>query len=77
MDSTMDKMIAAGTAQAALPDRFLATTHEVTNQPTELADYNVYAADRALREAVAREGARAAEAGLLEFGQRIGTAEYL
>jgi putative acyl-CoA dehydrogenase len=52
-------------------------THQVVNQPTELADYNLYAADRALREAVGREGAGAFEAGLLEFGQLIGTAEYL
>ena len=59
------------------PDRFLAATHEVFNQPTELADYNLYAADRALREAVAREGAAWAQAGLLEFGRRIGAAGYL
>ena len=59
------------------PDRFLAATHEVVNQPTELADYNLYAADRALQEAVAREGAAPAMAGLLEFGQRIGAAGYL
>jgi putative acyl-CoA dehydrogenase len=58
-------------------EQFLAQTHEVINQPTELADYNLYAADRALREAVAREGAGAAEAGLLEFGQHCGAAEYL
>jgi putative acyl-CoA dehydrogenase len=62
---------------AAPADRFLATTHEVFNQPTELADYNLYAADRALREAVAREGAAAFETSLLEFGGRIGTSEYL
>jgi putative acyl-CoA dehydrogenase len=61
----------------ALPERFLAVTHEVINQPTELAGYNLYAADRALREAVLREGAGSAEAGLLEFGRRIGTPEYL
>jgi putative acyl-CoA dehydrogenase len=58
-------------------DRFLGTTHEVANQPTELADYNLYAVDRALREAVAREGAGAFEAGLIEFGRTVGTAEYL
>src|SRR5258708_30153104 len=59
------------------PDRSLAVTHEVTNQPIELADYNLYAADRALREAVAREGAGAFESDLVEFGRRVGTAEYL
>jgi putative acyl-CoA dehydrogenase len=68
----------AGDAGHAVPsDRFLATTHEVINQPGELSDYNPYAVDRALREAVAREGAVAAEAGLLEFGQRIGCSAYL
>ena len=77
MDATMDTTPLAATAQAAPSDRFLAETHEVINQPTELADYNLYATDRALREAVTREGAGAAEASLLEFGQRIGAAEYL
>ncbi len=77
MDPTMDTMIPVATAQVGPSDRFLAATHEVLNQPTELANYNLYATDRALREAVAREGAGADEAGLLEFGERIGTAEYL
>ncbi|MEO8753656.1 MAG: isovaleryl-CoA dehydrogenase [Casimicrobiaceae bacterium] len=76
--------------QSAIPDasaatfpaggaaaRFLAVTHEVINQPTELADYNLYAADSALREAVAREGAGWAEASLQSFGARLGTAEFL
>jgi len=58
-------------------ERFLAATHEVINQPGELSDYNLYAVDRALREAVMREGAGAADAGLLDFGQRIGCSEYL
>jgi len=58
-------------------DRFLAETHEVFNQPAALADHNLYAADRALREAVAREGAAVADAALLEFGGRIGAADYL
>jgi putative acyl-CoA dehydrogenase len=73
----MDTTPLPATDQAAGPDRFLAATHEVINQPTELADYNPYATDRALREAVAREGAGAIETSLLEFGRRIGTAEYL
>ena len=58
-------------------DRYLAQTHEVINQPTELADYNLYAQDAALREAVAREGGGWADASLHAFGARIGTAEYL
>ena len=53
-------------------ERFLAVTHEVINQPTELADYNLYATDDALREAVAREGAEWASADLHDFGARVG-----
>ena len=56
---------------------YLAATHEVINQPTPLADYNLYESDVALREAVAREGAGWAESGLRAFGARVGTAEYL
>jgi len=68
----------SGQTSGALPsERYLAVTHEVINQPTELADYNLYEGDRALREAVVREGAAAAEVSLLEFGLRIGRAEYL
>jgi putative acyl-CoA dehydrogenase len=57
--------------------RYLAATHEVFNQPTELANYNLYTADRALREAVAREGGGWADASLQAFGARVGAAEYL
>ncbi|MBV8210728.1 MAG: isovaleryl-CoA dehydrogenase [Burkholderiaceae bacterium] len=64
-------------ANSAAQDPFLAATHEVVNQPTELAGINLYECDRALREAVAREGAAASEAGLLEFGARVGAPEYL
>jgi putative acyl-CoA dehydrogenase len=56
---------------------FLAATHEVTNQPTALADYNLFEADLALQEAVRREGAAWAEASLCTFGARIGKAGYL
>ncbi len=57
--------------------RFLAETHEVTNVGRDLHDYNLYATDAALREAVAREGAAWAEADLQTCGERYGTAEYL
>lgn len=40
-----------GTASAA---GFI--THEVFNQPPPLIDYNLFTSDRALQEAVAREG---------------------
>ena len=41
----------------ALHTRYLADTHQVENVSCELADYNMYAQDTALREAVQREGA--------------------
>jgi len=59
------------------PTPFLAETHEVINVSRELQDYNLYAADSALREAVVREGAPWAEAELNAFGAHVGTAEYL
>ncbi len=51
------------------------TTHEVFNQTPPLADYNLYTANLALREAVTREGAKWADAELLERGSELGRAE--
>jgi putative acyl-CoA dehydrogenase len=51
--------------------------HEVLNQPPPLVDYNLFATDRALREAVAREGAGWACQRLLEYGRRAGSAEAI
>src|SRR3990167_7747868 len=61
----------------ALPSQTLAETHRVENVSCELADYNMYAQDTALREAVQREGAAWADADLQRFGQLTGSAEYL
>jgi putative acyl-CoA dehydrogenase len=47
-------------------------THEVLNQPPPLAAYNLYAQDRALVEALHREGARWAEERLLRLGEIAG-----
>jgi putative acyl-CoA dehydrogenase len=60
-----------------LNTRYLANTHVVENVSCELADYNMYAQDTALREAVQREGAAWADAELQQFGQRTGSADYL
>jgi putative acyl-CoA dehydrogenase len=60
---------------AGPPSRF--ATHEVTNQPPPLAGYNLYLTDRALVEAVAREGAGWAHGGLADLGARLGRAETL
>ena len=58
-------------------DPYGAVTHEVFNQPVELADYNLYDSDVALKEAVRREGAGWATGGLEAFGARAGSADYL
>ena len=49
-------------------------THEVTNQPPPLTDYDVFGADRALRESVEREGAGWALDELHELGRLAGSA---
>ena len=51
----------------------LAETHVVENQPPPLRDYNVYAQDAALVEAVAREGAAWAAPQLQAFGALTGS----
>ena len=50
-------------------------THEVTNQPPPLVDINLFEGDRALSEAVAREGGEWALGELSAFGARLGSAE--
>ncbi len=52
-------------------------THEVTNQPPPLQDYNLFTEDRPLAEAVGREGAAWAEPGLEALGKLAGTVEML
>ena len=56
---------------------YLADTHEVVNVASELVDYDLYRGDRALVEAVQREGAGWADTSLADFGRLAGTAEYL
>ena len=58
-------------------DRYLAVTHEVENQPTELEGFDLFASDAALREGVARHGASWAEGDLGVFGKLAGSADYL
>lgn len=62
---------------ADLHTRYLAETHEVENVSCELAGFNMYAQDTALREAVQREGAAWANTDLQHLGQLTGSAEYL
>ncbi len=47
--------------------------HGVVNQPPPLTDYNVFAADRPLVEAVRREGAEWAEARIAAVGEYAGS----
>ena len=65
------------TAPPRQDQRFLASTHEVTNVARELVDYNLYREDAALVEAVRREGAAWADDALARFGAFVGRAEYL
>jgi len=51
--------------------------HEVLNQPPPLVDYNLFSTDRALRDAIMREGAGWACAELHEYGRQMGTAEAI
>ncbi len=52
-------------------------THEVSNQPPELAGYNLYDTDAPLREGVRREGAGAYEASLVRYGAQLGQRETI
>ncbi len=52
-----------------------ALTHDVANQFDELADYNLYETDPALRAGIERAGAGWAQALLADYGARIGSAE--
>jgi putative acyl-CoA dehydrogenase len=52
-------------------------THEVLNQPPPLVDYDLFGSDRALGEAVVREGAEWALGELGDFGRRLGRAETI
>ena len=58
-------------------DPYGAVTHEVFNQPVELADTNLYGSDIALKEAVKREGAGLGQRCAETFGARAGSAEFL
>ncbi len=61
-------------APTAPPRQQRLATHEVFNQSAALVDYNVYAGDDALREAVTRHGADWAHESLHAHGARTGSA---
>jgi putative acyl-CoA dehydrogenase len=60
-----------------LLERPRAGTHDVTNQPPPLVDYDVYASDAALVDAVATYGAAWADSSLRTVGRRAGSEEAI
>jgi len=56
----------------ATAERPTTGNHEVANQPPPLVDYNIFAADRPLVEAVRREGAEWAEERISAVGEYAG-----
>ena len=50
------------------------STHEVTNQSPPFEDINLFESDKALREAVEREGGGWARDDLIAFGREVGSA---
>ncbi len=58
-------------------DRPTAETHEVTNQPLPLENYNPYDSDAALSEGVSREGAGWAESEIRAFAETTGRAAFI
>ena len=58
-------------------DSYGAATHDVFNQPAELADYNLFTGDAALAEGLAREGGGWASNELASLGAKLGSAEVL
>jgi putative acyl-CoA dehydrogenase len=51
------------------------SNQDVTNQASELVDYNLFTTNPALVDALAREAGQTARAELTALGQRLGTAE--
>ncbi|MBV8473202.1 MAG: isovaleryl-CoA dehydrogenase, partial [Hyphomicrobiales bacterium] len=64
-------------AEANGLDRYGAATHEVFNQPVELADVNLFSGDAALRGGLVREGAAWASDEMAALGGRLGAGETL
>ena len=52
-------------------------THEVTNQPPPLAEFNRFRSDRALQDAVIRSGAGSHAERLDGFGEKTGSDEVI
>jgi putative acyl-CoA dehydrogenase len=55
----------------------MTATHEVLNQARALENYNAYANNRPLQEAVAQQGAGWAQDWLMARGAEVGSAEWI
>lgn len=64
-------------ADAVIQSDYWAETHTVDNQPPALRNYNLYAQDAALQEAVVREGAAWAGPDIAAFGALTGSQEVI
>jgi putative acyl-CoA dehydrogenase len=64
-------------ARAGRQKRTSMPTHEVTNQPPPLAEYDVFGADLALADAIRKGAASWAEPSLHDVGRRAGGAEAI
>ena len=53
------------------------STHDVTNQPPPLVNYNLFTTDGALKDSVAREGGSWGEKKLAEFGELAGSEQTI
>ena len=60
-----------------MTNRYFANTHTVENHPPELENYNLFEQDKALKEAVEREGANWAKQEISAFGEKVGKASYI
>ncbi len=60
-----------------LKPRSTLTTHDVTNQPAPLENFNLFTSDATLAEAVGREGGAIHSDRLSGFGDRVGSADTI
>ena len=74
---TYTQALETGMNRPAHTSPYLADTHEVSNVSCELSNFNMYTEDKALTEAVQREGAAWAQGELAAFGAMTGAADYL
>ena len=65
-----------GNSSSAVAEAVMAETHQVENQAGPLPDYNAYLDDRALVDAVKREGGEWGHEQLVRMGELCGSVDY-